>query len=72
MISFSGFKVWPAEVEEVLYSHPDIKEACVIAVPDQRTGEKVKAVIVTDFAGHPADWKQFMKLSRCFGMIIKT
>ena len=46
MISFSGFKVWPAEVEEVLYSHPDIKEACVIAVPDQRTGEKVKAVIV--------------------------
>ena len=46
MISFSGFKVWPAEVEEVLYSHPDIKEACIIAVPDQRTGEKVKAVIV--------------------------
>ena len=46
MISYSGFKVWPAEIESILYDHPDIKEVCIIGVADKRTGEKVKAVIV--------------------------
>jgi len=46
MINASGFKVWPAEVETMLYRHPAIQEACVIAAQDDYRGETVKAVIV--------------------------
>ncbi|MGA2551586.1 MAG: long-chain fatty acid--CoA ligase [Burkholderiaceae bacterium] len=46
MINASGFKVWPAEVESMLYQHPAIQEACVIASQDAYRGETVKAVIV--------------------------
>ena len=46
MINVSGLKVWPAEVEAILHSHPDIKEACVVADYHERTGESVRAVIV--------------------------
>jgi fatty-acyl-CoA synthase len=46
MINAAGFKVWPAEVEAALYGHPAIRECCVIASPDERRGETVKAVIV--------------------------
>jgi fatty-acyl-CoA synthase len=46
MINCSGFKVWPAEVEAMLYAHPDIQEACVISARDPHRGETVKAVVV--------------------------
>jgi fatty-acyl-CoA synthase len=46
MINASGFKVWPAEVESMLYGHPDIQEACVIGTRDAHRGETVKAVVV--------------------------
>jgi fatty-acyl-CoA synthase len=46
MINASGFKVWPAEVESLMYQHPAIQEACVIAAKDAHRGETVKAVIV--------------------------
>ncbi len=46
MINAAGFKVWPAEVEALLYRHPAIREACVIGTPDQKRGESVKAVVV--------------------------
>jgi fatty-acyl-CoA synthase len=46
MINASGFKVWPAEVELMLYRHPAIQEACVIAASDTYRGETVKAVVV--------------------------
>lgn len=46
LIDASGFKVWPREVEEVLFTHPDVKEAAVIGVSDQYRGETVKAFIV--------------------------
>ncbi len=46
MINASGFKVWPAEVESLLYRHPAIREACIIASRDPYRGETVKAVIV--------------------------
>lgn len=46
MINASGFKVWPAEVESMLYRHPAIQEACVISVQDEYRGETVKALIV--------------------------
>jgi fatty-acyl-CoA synthase len=46
MINCAGFKVWPAEVEAMLYAHPAIQEACVIGARDAYRGETVKAVIV--------------------------
>jgi fatty-acyl-CoA synthase len=46
MINASGFKVWPAEVEAMMYRHPDIQEACVIGTRDPRRGETVKALVV--------------------------
>ena len=46
MINASGFKVWPAEVEMLLYKHPAIQEACIIAARDAYRGETVKAVVV--------------------------
>ncbi len=46
MINASGFKVWPAEVENTLYGHPAIQEACVIAIPDAQRGESVMALLV--------------------------
>ena len=46
MINASGYKVWPAEVESMMYEHPAIHEACVVAVPDGKRGETVKALVV--------------------------
>ncbi|MFO1220281.1 MAG: long-chain fatty acid--CoA ligase [Burkholderiaceae bacterium] len=46
MINASGFKVWPAEVEALLYRHPAVQEACIIAARDDYRGETVKAVVV--------------------------
>lgn len=45
MINASGFKVWPREVEDVLYTHPSVREAAVIGVPDSYRGESVKAYV---------------------------
>lgn len=46
MINASGFKVWPAEVEALMFRHPAIQEACIIAMKDAYRGESVKAVVV--------------------------
>ena len=52
MINCSGYKVWPAEVESMLYAHPAIQEACVIAARDGYRGETVKALVVLKQAFH--------------------
>ncbi len=44
-INVAGYKVWPREVEDVLYQHPAVREAAVIGVPDAYRGETVKAVV---------------------------
>ena len=46
MINASGFKVWPAEVEALMFRHPAIQEACIISTRDSYRGESVKAVVV--------------------------
>ncbi|MFT3665212.1 long-chain fatty acid--CoA ligase [Piscinibacter sp.] len=46
MINASGYKVWPAEVETLLFKHPAVQEACIIAARDDYRGETVKAVVV--------------------------
>lgn len=47
MIVASGFKVWPREVEDVLYQHTAVREAVVVGVPDDYRGETVKAIVAT-------------------------
>ncbi|MBM7661963.1 long-chain acyl-CoA synthetase [Bacillus mesophilus] len=46
MILASGFNVYPIEIEDVIYSHPDVLEAAVIGIPDEYRGETVKAIVV--------------------------
>jgi long-chain acyl-CoA synthetase len=46
MILVSGFNVYPNEVEECLSRHPGVQEVGVIGVPDEKTGEAVKAFVV--------------------------
>jgi fatty-acyl-CoA synthase len=46
MINASGFKVWPTEIESLMYQHPAVQEACIIGTKDAHRGETVKAVIV--------------------------
>ena len=70
LIITSGYNVYPKEVENVLYNHPDVEAAAVIGQPDAARGEWVKAVIVLKggatvtedtireyCAGHLADYK---------------
>ena len=56
MINASGYKVWPSEVELLLFKCPQVQEACVIAAQDDYRGETVKAVVVLrpDARGHTA------------------
>ena len=44
-INAGGYKVWPREVEDVLYGHPAVREAAVVGVPDPYRGETVKAYV---------------------------
>ncbi|MFW6334707.1 MAG: AMP-binding enzyme, partial [Desulfosalsimonas sp.] len=46
MINAAGYKVWPTEVEGVMYKHPAVSEVCVVGVPDPVRVENVKAFIV--------------------------
>jgi long-chain acyl-CoA synthetase len=45
LIVASGYKVWPRDVEDVLYQHPAVKETAVVGVPDAYRGETVKAFV---------------------------
>jgi long-chain acyl-CoA synthetase len=51
MIIRNGFNVYPREVEEVLYTHPDVAEAAVFAVPDAKHGEEVAALVTLKEGG---------------------
>ena len=46
MILCSGFNVYPRDVDEVLFAHPKVLEACTVGVPDPKRGETVKAFVV--------------------------
>jgi long-chain acyl-CoA synthetase len=54
MVIVSGFNVYPREVEEVLLEHPGVADAAVVGIPDGRTGERVRAVVVPA-DGHTLD-----------------
>jgi acyl-CoA synthetase (AMP-forming)/AMP-acid ligase II len=53
MIICGGFNIYPAEIEQVLFAHPDIYEAAAVGIPDEEWGEQIKAVVVLK-PGHTA------------------
>ena len=55
MIVSGGENVYPAEVENVLMTHPDVADVAVIGVPDERWGEAVKAVVVPAAGAEPSE-----------------
>jgi long-chain acyl-CoA synthetase len=65
LINVSGFKVWPRDVEDVLYQHPAVREVAVIGVPDPYRGETVKAFVALkeEFKDQvtPAELTEFCK-----------
>ncbi|MFJ2823732.1 class I adenylate-forming enzyme family protein [Streptomyces toxytricini] len=63
MINASGFKVWPREVEDVLHTHPAVREAAVVGVPDAYRGETVKAYVslLPGAAADPAELSAYCR-----------
>ncbi|NJS14337.1 MAG: long-chain fatty acid--CoA ligase, partial [Sphingopyxis sp.] len=55
MIAVGGFKVYPSEIERVLYTHPAVKEALVLGVPDARMGERPAAFVTLESEAEPID-----------------
>ena len=53
MVVVSGYKVWPREVEDVLFSHPDVEEAAVVGIPDDYRGETLAAYVVAREGSQP-------------------
>lgn len=71
MIKSSGFNVYPAQVEAVLYAHPLVADACVVGVPDPSQVERVKAFVVLRDGGHgDADTEQRL-IAYCRDRLIK-
>jgi len=64
MINCSGYKVWPAEVEAMLYAHPAIQEACVIGSRDAYRGETVKALVVLKSAAKNTSSQEIIDWAR--------
>jgi long-chain acyl-CoA synthetase len=54
MINTAGFKIWPREVEEVLYRHPAVRECAVVGMPDELRGEIARAFVVLQPGAAPA------------------
>ena len=63
MIVSGGENIYPAEVESAMYGHPAIAEVAVIAIPDQKWGEAVKAIVVLK-GGAAADTKSILDFTR--------
>ncbi len=55
LVIVSGFNVHPAEVEQVLQSHPAVAAAAVVGIPDENTGERVRAFVVLHDGGAAPD-----------------
>lgn len=71
MIKSSGFNVYPGEVEAVLREHPAVADACVIGIPDQQQGERVRAVVVAADPAAATDALADELRTFCRGRLIK-
>lgn len=68
LIIVNGFNVYPHEVEEVLREHPAVADAAAVGVPDERTGEAVRAVVVP-VAGQQPDTAEIV--AHCTGRLAR-
>ncbi len=71
MIKSSGMNVYPAQVEDILYKHPDVADACVIGVPDKDQVERVKAFVVLQPGVPPSKEKEKELIDHCRRDLIK-
>lgn len=62
-INVSGYKVWPREVEDVLYEHPAVLEAAVVGIPDEYRGESVAAYVSLK-GGHDTQADELISFAR--------
>jgi len=69
MVNVGGMKVYPREVEELLFEHPGVKEAAIIGVPDGFSGEVVKAFVVPRDGSAPLDPKEIIEY--CSSRLVK-
>jgi long-chain acyl-CoA synthetase len=71
MIKSSGFNVYPAQVEAVLYEHPAVAEACVVGIADEAQGERVKAFVVPSESAQPGPQLADELIQLCRERLIK-
>jgi long-chain acyl-CoA synthetase len=71
MIKSSGFNVYPAQVEAVLYTHPQVADACVIGVPDPAQVERVKAIVVLKNPAEAGEATAASIIAHCRERLIK-
>jgi acyl-CoA synthetase (AMP-forming)/AMP-acid ligase II len=69
MIITGGENVFPSEVEQLLASHPKVREVAVIGVPDRKWGEAIKAVVVLVKGGIPSKELEQEIIDYCRGRI---
>jgi acyl-CoA synthetase (AMP-forming)/AMP-acid ligase II len=61
MIVVGGFNVYPRELEELLFTHPKVKNVAVVGIPDDKLGEVVKAFIIPDGEAGEEEIKAFCR-----------
>lgn len=71
MIKSSGFNVYPAQVEAVLYRHEAVKDACVVGIPDPQQVERVKAFVVPKAGIVASEALADELIAHCRGQLIK-
>lgn len=71
MIKSSGFNVYPAQVEAVLYEHPAVAEVCVVGIADEAQGERVTAFVVPAAATPPSPELTKELIEHCRERLIK-
>jgi long-chain acyl-CoA synthetase len=71
MIKSSGFNVYPAQVEAILFEHPAVAEACVVGIPDEAQGERVKAFVVVTPGAHGSAELAAELIEHCRSHLIK-
>jgi long-chain acyl-CoA synthetase len=71
MIKSSGMNVYPAQVEDILYKHPKVQEACIVGVPDEAQVQAVKAFVVLKNPADASGETQKELIDYCRGHLIK-
>ena len=71
MIKSSGMNVYPAQVEDILYSHPDVQDACIIGVPDQAQVQVVKGIVVLKNPAKAGPEMEKILINYCREQLIK-